>query len=186
MARPKPDKTSLLNAMAVHVLEHGLNTASLRPLAKSAGTSDRMLIYHFGSKDALVAELLGHLAAQMAQGLDAALPDARFESVGSGVETVVTLMRQPAFAPYSRVWLDIVSAASHGARDHSAAGKHVIDGFLGWIEARLPDGLDAPAETARLVLTLIEGTLVMDAIGHADTTDRAVRALARLTDGSLS
>jgi AcrR family transcriptional regulator len=89
MARPKPDKSALLNAMAAHVLEHGLNTASLRPLAKSAGTSDRMLIYHFGSKDALVADLLDHLAAQMAQGLDAALPDARFESVGTGVETVV-------------------------------------------------------------------------------------------------
>jgi AcrR family transcriptional regulator len=116
MARPKPDKSALLNAMAAHVLEHGLNTASLRPLAKSAGTSDRMLIYHFGSKDALVADLLDHLAAQMAQGLDAALPDARFESVGTGVATVVALMRQPAFAPYSRIWLDIVSAASHGAR----------------------------------------------------------------------
>jgi hypothetical protein len=38
-------------------------------------------------------------------------------------------MRQPAFAPYSRVWLDIVSAASHGARDHSDAGARVIDGF---------------------------------------------------------
>jgi AcrR family transcriptional regulator len=172
--------------MAAHVLEHGLNTASLRPLAKSAGTSDRMLIYHFGSKDALVADLLDHLAAQMAQGLDAALPDARFESVGTGVATVVALMRQPAFAPYSRIWLDIVSAASHGARDHSDAGARVIDRFLGWIEARLPEDLDAPAETARLALTLIEGTLVMDAIGHDATTDRAVAALARLTDSRFS
>jgi hypothetical protein len=78
--------------------------------------------------------------AEMAQGLDAALPDARFESVGSGVETVVGLMRQPAFAPYSRVWLDIVSAASHGARDHSAAGKHVIDGFSAGSKPGFPTG----------------------------------------------
>jgi AcrR family transcriptional regulator len=171
--------------MAMHVLEHGLNTASLRPLAGSAGTSDRMLIYHFGSKDALVAALLDHLAARMAAGLDAALPATRFDSVAAAVATVVALMRQPAFAPYSRVWLDIVSAAGHGATDHTVAGARVIDGFLQWIEARLPEDLDAPAETARLVLTLIEGALVMDAVGHQATADRAIGALSRLADGQV-
>jgi hypothetical protein len=92
--------------------------------------------------------------------------------------TVVTLMRQPGFAPYSRIWLDIVSAASHGARDHSAAGKSVIDGFSAGSKHGFPRGYPMPRpKTARLVLTLIEGTLVMDAVGHADTTDRASRPL---------
>lgn len=167
--------------MAAHVLVHGLNTASLRPLARSAGTSDRMLIYHFGTKDALVSALLEHLAKRMAAGLDAALPGTRFETVGACAATVVRLMRQPEFAPYARVWLDIVSAASHGAGDHAAAGAQIIDGFVGWVLSRLPDGLAHPEETARLVLTLIEGTLVMDAVGHSETADRAVAALVRLS-----
>ena len=40
-----------------YVLEHGIAGLSLRPLAAALGTSDRMLLYHFGSKDALVAEV---------------------------------------------------------------------------------------------------------------------------------
>ena len=40
------------------MLEHGLIGLSLRPLAAELGTSDRMLIYHFGSKDELVADVL--------------------------------------------------------------------------------------------------------------------------------
>lgn len=40
------------------VLEHGLIGLSLRPLAGALGTSDRMLLYHFGSKDDLVASVL--------------------------------------------------------------------------------------------------------------------------------
>ena len=40
------------------VLEHGLIGLSLRPLAAALGTSDRMLLYHFGSKDDLVAAVL--------------------------------------------------------------------------------------------------------------------------------
>ena len=42
-----------------YVLEEGLIGLSLRPLAAAIGTSDRMLIYHFGSKDQLVASVLG-------------------------------------------------------------------------------------------------------------------------------
>jgi AcrR family transcriptional regulator len=41
-----------------YALEHGLIGMSLRPLAAAMGTSDRMLIYHFGSKDALIAAVL--------------------------------------------------------------------------------------------------------------------------------
>jgi AcrR family transcriptional regulator len=41
-----------------YVLEHGLIGLSLRPLAAELGTSDRMLIYHFGSKDELIAAVL--------------------------------------------------------------------------------------------------------------------------------
>lgn len=41
-----------------YVLERGLIGLSLRPLAAEIGTSDRMLLYHFGSKDQLVADVL--------------------------------------------------------------------------------------------------------------------------------
>lgn len=41
-----------------YVLERGLIGLSLRPLAAELGTSDRMLLYHFGSKDGLIADVL--------------------------------------------------------------------------------------------------------------------------------
>lgn len=41
-----------------YVLSRGLIGLSLRPLAAELGTSDRMLLYHFGSKDQLVADVL--------------------------------------------------------------------------------------------------------------------------------
>jgi len=41
-----------------YVLERGLIGLSLRPLAAALGTSDRMLLYHFGTREALIAEVL--------------------------------------------------------------------------------------------------------------------------------
>ena len=41
-----------------YVHEHGLIGLSLRPLAAKLGTSNRVLLYHFGTKDQLVADVL--------------------------------------------------------------------------------------------------------------------------------
>ena len=56
-----PEETrrdALLAACTDHVLAEGLIGLSLRPLAKAVGTSDRMLIYHFGNRDGLVAAVI--------------------------------------------------------------------------------------------------------------------------------
>lgn len=51
-------RADLAEAATDYVLEHGLLELSLRPLAAELGTSDRMLLYHFRSKDDLVAAVL--------------------------------------------------------------------------------------------------------------------------------
>jgi AcrR family transcriptional regulator len=170
MTRPGPDRTALLDALSAHVLEHGLNTASLRPLAAAAGTSDRMLIYHFGSKDGLIAALLRHLADRMQGGLTAALPPGPFGSEAELLRAVVALMRSPPFQPYVRLWFDIVSAAAQGQAAHRAAGQEILELYCGWIAARHPDG---PAAAPR-VLALVEGILVMDALGQGSLADAAI------------
>jgi AcrR family transcriptional regulator len=48
----------LLEASYGYVLEHGLADLSLRPLASAVGSSPRVLLFLFGSKDELVREIL--------------------------------------------------------------------------------------------------------------------------------
>jgi AcrR family transcriptional regulator len=48
----------LLDQVTDHVLEHGLIGLTLRPLAAAIGTSDRMLIYHFENRDALISAVV--------------------------------------------------------------------------------------------------------------------------------
>ena len=51
-------REELVERATDYALEHGLVGLSLRPLAAALGTSDRMLLYHLGSKDALVVEII--------------------------------------------------------------------------------------------------------------------------------
>ena len=55
MPRDTARRDEVAQAATDYVLEHGLVGLSLRPLAAELGTSDRMLLYHFASKDDLVA-----------------------------------------------------------------------------------------------------------------------------------
>lgn len=64
-----------MQAATDQVLETGLIGLTLRPLAAAIGTSDRMLIYHFGSRDALVSAVVANATRRGADIL-AALPPA--------------------------------------------------------------------------------------------------------------
>lgn len=56
---PQPERrAALLDACTRHVLAHGLAGLSVASMASAAGTSPRMLIYHFNTKDQLVSEVL--------------------------------------------------------------------------------------------------------------------------------
>ena len=57
-----PDRRAeLLDGVANYILSNGLADLSLRPLATAIGTSPRMLLYFFGSKERLIAEALAHI-----------------------------------------------------------------------------------------------------------------------------
>ncbi len=60
MSRTADDarREELLDRALDYVLEKGLAGLSLRPLAKAAGASPRLLLYYFGSKEALVVEII--------------------------------------------------------------------------------------------------------------------------------
>lgn len=55
---PSPRREELLERSYRYVLEHGLGSLSLRPLAAAVGSSPRVLLYLFESKDGLVRALL--------------------------------------------------------------------------------------------------------------------------------
>ncbi|WP_405638135.1 TetR/AcrR family transcriptional regulator [Streptomyces sp. NBC_00056] len=56
---PDPAKRrELLDQVRQYVIRNGLVDLSLRPLARALGTSDRMLLYYFGTKERMIADAL--------------------------------------------------------------------------------------------------------------------------------
>ena len=58
-------REELIEKALDYFLEHGVAGLSLRPLAGKIGTSARLLVYHFGSKDGLIAAVMDKLRARI-------------------------------------------------------------------------------------------------------------------------
>lgn len=51
-------RAELLKQVVHHLQQHGVAQMSLSPLAESIGTTKRMLLYYFGSRENLLARAL--------------------------------------------------------------------------------------------------------------------------------
>ena len=176
MADPRLSRETLLPRLAAHVLEHGLAGASLRPLARAAGTSDRMLIYHFGSKDGLVTALLEHVAGMYSGALEMAYPSEPATSRRDCAQRLLAIGRAPMFAPFLRLWWEIVAGAARGLPGYADAANEMIANQLAWLEGQMPADDPDPAGGARYLLTLLEGTLMLGTVGHARTAREGLLA----------
>lgn len=183
MARPldHAKRAELLDAVVRYIAEHGLADLSLRPLAAALGTSSRMLIYYFGTKEELLVQALATHRPDLttvftevndAAGLRERLWDF-WQANTRGSEAVsVTVMLQVLGA----------ACAPHGPYAHYA--DEAIAAFLTALTARLRelDSVDDPEVVATLLISGLRGILQDRLItGDVDRTDRAAHRLIQQT-----
>jgi AcrR family transcriptional regulator len=94
----------LLEKSYAYALDHGLADLSLRPLATAIGSSPRVLLFLFGSKDGLLRALLARARADELAML-ADLGPTR-DGVGPVVERVWDWLVQPRHRPLLTLWVE--------------------------------------------------------------------------------
>jgi AcrR family transcriptional regulator len=185
MARPvDPSRRARTLARAAdYVLEHGLEGLSLRPLAAALGTSTRMLLYDFESKEKLVDEVLAEIRRRLAELL------VELQSGRDEAETLTAVWEWAAAeerAPFMRVFFEThVHALAH-PEAHVGRGRPMIDDWLSFLQSRWePEALE-PA-TATLFVAVIRG-LLLDRLTAPDPerTDAALRRFTQLIESSKS
>lgn len=168
MARPVDPhrRARTLGRAADYVLENGLEGLSLRPLAAALGTSTRMLLYDFESKEQLVDAVLAEIRRRLAERLVEGGPT----TLGEIWDWVSAEER----APFMRVFFETHVRALSDPEAH----RPMIDDWLRFLESRWePEPLD-PA-TATLFVAVIRG-LLLDRLTASDP-ERVDAALGRFT-----
>jgi AcrR family transcriptional regulator len=139
-----------------YVLEHGLIGLSLRPLAAALGTSDRMLIYRFGNKDSLVAEVLRTSTAR-ATDYVARLPGSR--DPDAAVRDLWAAVSHPAVDGCHRLYVEAAALRLFGQEPYASVVRETNKEWRSAVVDHLMrSGLDGPA--ALRIATLIDAAFV--------------------------
>jgi AcrR family transcriptional regulator len=135
-----------------------------------------MLIYHFGNKEALVTDLLEYIAGVYSAALDMALGDSRATSRKDCFARLLAQAQQPAMQPFLVLWWDIVAGAARGLPGYQQAAQAMMTRQLAWLERQMPADDPDPTGGARYLMTLLEGALMLGALGHGDTAREGLLA----------
>lgn len=188
-ATPSARQVELLEAAYRYVLTHGLAEMSLRPLAGAIGSSPRVLLYLFGSKEGLIRALVARARADELAVLDRLQVAAVAQpGLGVAVTEIWKWLAAEQHRPLLTLWVE-------------AYGRSLIEpdgAWAGFARATVDDWMELlakcqPEERRRtgdaavqrtLALAVLRGALLdLLATGDTERVTAAVRRQVTLLDG---
>jgi AcrR family transcriptional regulator len=166
----------LLSAVIEHIQRCGISDLSLRELAAAIGTSHRMLLYHFGSREGLLVAVVQAVEAAQRE----FVADLIADPLASRTDLLRTLWRRwadPRYWPNERLFFELYAAALQGKPGTVGLLDDVIDAWVTpMLEYGRAHGMDVQlveAET-RLAIAVVRG-LLLDLLATRDraAVDRA-------------
>lgn len=180
-SRPDSPRRRLVDAATTYVVTCGGEAPSLRRIAEGIGTSHRMLIYHFGSKQGLLAAIVDHIQQGQFQTLEDLMNRADLTPVQQAQHFWAVLTQD--VAKVGPLVFELAAASMRGEQYATEVPELVVGMWLEpltqlWQRAGFP-ATDA-STYARLGLAVANG-LLLDVLLTGDTA-AAREAMAAFTE----
>jgi AcrR family transcriptional regulator len=179
-------REALLDRCLEVLYANGIGDQSLREIASGAGTSHRMLIYHFGSRDGLLAAVVARVEADQRAAL-LALAEGDLADASRAFWRRLT---DPSLAPAERLFFEIYVRALHGHKWTPSFRRAVIDAWEAPVMELLSRAHADPRQAraaARLAVAVTRG-LLLDLLltGDREIVDDARALFDRLFTANLT
>lgn len=170
-------RSEIIQQLKVFLLENGLRATTLQNLADAAGVSDRMIIHHFKTKDAVLEIVLERISSDLVNILDAQKTAPM--SFPILIKMLSKSINSPVIRPYLRLWLSLVGASASHGEPYLLISRRMLDGFHDWLYAALStQNLKLRRSQAAAALALIEGFVLLDSLDQGARIKLAIDALS--------
>ncbi|MHA7648897.1 TetR/AcrR family transcriptional regulator [Mycobacterium sp. ML4] len=163
-------RRQLLDALIGEFAGGGIGNRSLRDVAESVGTSHRMLLHHFSSRDELLLEIVQEVERRQR----ALLPELPSEPADS-FTAMWDVLRRPELRPFERLFFECYSRGAQGEEPFVRMVPNAVNSWLA--EAARVAGSAGDPALIRLGLAVTRG-LLLDLVGTDD--DAGVASAAQL------
>jgi AcrR family transcriptional regulator len=178
-------KSELLEAAYDYVLVHGLTVISLRPLAEAIGSSPRVLLYLFGSKDGLIRALLARSRTEELR-LLAELRNQASDGLHEAARRLWLWLADAQRRGLLTLWLEgYARSMVEPTGPWAGFGRSTVEDWLALLAHHQKSPTTAAAEAERTyVLAVLRGAL-LDLLATGDT-DRITVAVHRALEGTIA
>jgi AcrR family transcriptional regulator len=184
-------KQRLLAAVVTVALTEGISDKSLRAIAQAAGTSHRMLIHHFGSREGLLVDVIREVEERQRTVLAemVAEPGDPDEEPAAREMRMWQHLRSPELAPQERLFFEVYGQALQGRAWARPLLDGIVENWLGPVAGMLEAaGIDPEtARTAARLWVAVGRGLLLDvlATGDNDEVDASMRFFADMMLATL-
>lgn len=172
-------RDELLQGALAYFLDKGLAELSLRPLAEALGTSARMLLYHFGSKEGLITAVMDEVNARFQTAFTDLVASRREDDAEPMMLTLWNHYRRPENLPCLRLAYEVQILALQNPAVFGRYQDHVATSWQDLIERALP-----PSPGRQAMATLCAGAfdgLMLNLLATGDA-ERSTAALKLFTE----
>jgi AcrR family transcriptional regulator len=165
-------REKLLAAVVEVALASGIADKSLRSIAAAAGTSHRMLIHHFGSREELLVEVIRAVEARQRAAL-AELGAEPGEMSAELADRFWEHLRSPDLAPQERLFFEVYGQALQGRVWAQPLLDGIVEDWVGPVATMLQASGISP-QTARTVARLwvaVGRGLLLDVLATGDDAE---------------
>ena len=120
----------LLDAIVGYLIRNGVADLSLRPLAKAVGSSPRVLLYYFGSKEELLTRALARLRERQ-RGTFSGMREAKYEQPSDACRAIWKQMSAPQSEKLFKFFFETYALALRNPRRF---GDFLLSSVEDWLE----------------------------------------------------
>jgi AcrR family transcriptional regulator len=156
----------LLEKVVAYAADGGIAGKSLREIAAGVGSSHRMLLYHFGARESLMAAVVASIEARQRETMAGLATQAT--SAGDAMRAQWRQLTAPDVRPFVRLFFEVFGLAVQGTPGAAA----MLDDLTGsWLRegaaVAKQHGYDIDATAIRLGVAVARGLLI-DLLAGAD------------------
>jgi len=170
MKQPRlPRRDVLLEATIDYMLRHGVADLSLRPLAAKVGSKARLLIYHFGSKDALVSEAMIVVRDRVQKAFAAVVENGRGHTASQIIRAFWRWATSKQHERYLRLFFEVHGLALQKPARYGRYLEGAVDTWVEMMATVLPARMSLAKRRALAALAVgaVDG-LLLDYLASGD------------------
>jgi len=172
----KHSKQGILDEALAAALDDGLSQLTFGRLARRMGISDRIVVYYFPSKEALIGEVMDLLGVRLQRRLAEA-----FASVERDHRALVRkawpVLAHPDADPVFALLFEAIGLAAAGRGPYRALVPEIIGAWVDWVADFIEGAPATRRAEAEAAIALIDGLLLLRQLAGAEVAGRASRQL---------